>query len=124
MKDGGSSLMSFGHLDARASLAGGIDSFSIQCMSCHESLSAGLNVRVSEDVIRHDGSQISHPIGMRYEKSALYGGYRPVPLLPQEIVLPDGKVSCISCHQGYSDKHGKLVMDNTGSRLCFSCHDI
>jgi len=124
MKDGGSSVMSFGHLDARESLAGEIDSCSIQCMSCHDSLSGNLNVRLSGAVLRHSGKQVSHPIGRRYASSVSYGGYRPATLLPPEIVLPDGKISCISCHQGYSDKHGKLVIENDGSQLCFSCHEM
>ena len=124
MKDGGSSVMSFGHLDARASLVGDIDSFSIQCMSCHDSLTGSLNVRLSGEVIRHNSNRVNHPIGMRYADSLSYGGYRPIAMLAGEIVLPDGKVSCISCHQGYSDKHGKLVMDNRGDGLCLSCHDI
>ncbi len=124
MKDGGSSIMNFGHLDARASLAGNMDNFSVQCMACHELLAGDLQVRVSGRVMRHDGNRVNHPVGMRYADSVSFGGYRPVARLQRAIQLPDGKVSCISCHQGYSERHGGLVVDNAEDRLCFSCHDV
>ena len=123
MKDGGYSLLS-GHLDANESLTGNIDSFSVQCMSCHESLPNELNIRITSNIIRHSRNRASHPIGMLYKTSMLYGGYRMVSELPKQVLLPDGRISCISCHQAYSDKHGKLVIENRGSKLCFSCHDI
>lgn len=124
MKDEGMSIIVSGHLDARQPLAGNIDTFSIQCMTCHESLSDDLAVGISGNVIRHNSGRSNHPVGMNYQTSMTYGGYRSVAQIPKEVVLPNGKVSCISCHHGYSDNHGKLVMDNKGSKLCFSCHDI
>ncbi len=124
MKDGGSSIMRFGHLDARASMAGGIDNFSVQCMTCHETLGGNLRVRVNGQVMRHDNNRVNHPVGMRYADSVNYGGYRPEASLRRAILLPDGKVSCISCHRGYSEEHGGLVVDNRADQLCFSCHDM
>ena len=124
MKDEGMSIMISGHLDARKPLAGNIDSFSIQGRSCHESLTDDLGVRITGNVIRHNSDRGNHPVGMLYERSISYGGYRRVAQIPKEVLLPTGKVSCISCHHGYSDNHGKLVMDNNGSKLCFACHDI
>lgn len=124
MKDGGMSILVSGHLDARAPLAGNIDTFSIQCLSCHETLGDDLAVRMSGNVIRHGSDRGNHPVGMMYQRSISYGGYRSIAQLPKEIALPNGRVSCISCHHGYSEQHGQLVMSNLGSRLCFSCHDI
>ena len=124
MVDGGQSIMVSGHLDARAPLEGDIDTFSIQCLSCHETLSDDLNVQISGNVIRHNSDRGNHPVGMLYQNSITYGGYRSAVMLPTEISLPNGRVSCISCHHGYTEQHGKLVMSNDGSRLCFSCHDL
>ncbi len=124
MKDEGTSVLKFGHLDARQSLSGNIDNFSIQCMSCHDTLEDNLRVRLSGEVLRHDSNRVNHPVGKRYVDSVSYGGYRPLGSLPAAIALPDGKVSCISCHEGYSGQHGKLVVDNQGDRLCFTCHDL
>ena len=47
----------------------------------------------------------------------------PNPTVYDEV-LPDGKISCISCHQGYDEQHGALVLDNRADGLCFSCHDL
>ena len=124
MKDGGSSVMSFGHLDARSSTGGDIDQYTIQCLSCHETLEGELNVQVRGGITRHNNSKASHPIGMKYENSIAFGGYRAISSIPAEIALPDGTVSCISCHQGYSNEHGEVVMSNQGSALCYSCHDL
>ena len=124
MRDGGSSILNFGHLDARASLGGDMDNFSIQCMTCHELLAGDLQVRVSGRVMRHDGNRVNHPVGLRYADSVSFGGYRPAARLQRAIQLPDGKLSCISCHQGYSERHGGLVIDNAEDQLCFSCHDL
>ena len=124
MKDGGTSVLAFGHLDARQSISGNIDNFSIQCLSCHDSMNDKLQVNVSGDVLRHGNRRVNHPIGGRYADAVSYGGYRSVGSLPAAISLPDGKISCISCHQGYNDQHGDLVVDNQGDELCFSCHDL
>lgn len=124
MKDGGHSLILSGHLNAGKSLTGNIDNFSVQCVACHENLPNVLNVRIASNVIRHSTNQASHPIGMLYKTSILYGGYREISDLPKQILLPDGRMSCISCHQGYSNQHGKLVVNNKGSKLCFSCHNM
>ena len=124
MKDRGSSVMLSGHLDARDLGESIIDHFSVQCMACHDSLTNDLRVQLSGSITRHFSQQVTHPIGMDYEKSNIRGGFQPAASLPEIIVLPDGMVSCISCHEGYSEKHGKLVMSNENSALCFACHKI
>ena len=55
---------------------------------------------------------------------AAFGGYVAQERIPREIRLPGGKVSCVSCHQGYSASHGALVSLGNGSPLCGSCHDL
>ena len=123
MKDGGISILLSGHIDARESLVGDVDSFSIQCLVCHENQTDSLRVQISNNVIRHSENKFVHPVGMEYEKSTSFGGYHPAMSLPPQVQLPDGKVSCITCHESYSDNHGQLVMDNSGEKLCFTCHD-
>lgn len=65
-----------------------------------------------------------HPIGMSYRKALAYGGYRPLRTVERKLLLPDGRVSCISCHGGYQKEHGKLLVANAGSALCYQCHDL
>ncbi len=123
-----SDMISTGHLDARPSepgFAGILDSFSIQCLGCHAEEDGMMNVSVSAGgIVSHGSRNATHPVGREYSKAELYGGFRPAAMLPKYIVLPDGMVSCISCHQGYTRDHGKLVQSNEGSLLCFQCHDM
>lgn len=123
MKDHGSSIVESGHLRDRAGMAGvELDPYSLQCMRCHGSYS---NVIVGRNgVVRHDACSVNHPIGGRYRDSARRDGYRPESVLTKSILLPDGKLSCVSCHQGYKREHGKLVMSNERSNLCYQCHDL
>ena len=74
MKDGGTSILISGHIDARKSLVGDIDSFSIQCLGCHENQTDSLRVQVSSNVIRHAENTFVHPVGMQYaKKQGLWG---------------------------------------------------
>ena len=126
MRDGGASLM-VGHLargiDAGAPL---LDVYSRQCMECH-GRSADPRISTSVDrngIARHAGSRVNHPVGVDYQKAATFGGYRSRRAVEKNLVLPDGMISCVSCHHGYRKDHGKLVLPMTQSRLCYECHDI
>jgi predicted CXXCH cytochrome family protein len=63
-------------------------------------------------------------VGKVYQRWVSYGGYRPVSAIPASIRLPDGVVSCVSCHESYSERHGALVMANDRSQICYGCHDL
>lgn len=124
MRDGGASLMA-GHLsrgvDANAPL---LDAYTRRCMECHGN-AVGARVATSVDrngVARHAGSRVNHPVGANYDKAFAFGGYRPRRNV--KLLLPDGMVSCVSCHQGYAREHGKLAASKAGSQICYECHDI
>lgn len=125
MADKGVSLQRLGHLSAKANpLKRELDPYSIQCLDCHVSSGDAPRVRVdSGGVLRHTGG-VNHPIGIDYEKASRSGLYKAFSRLHNDIKLPDGKVSCVSCHAGYSKQHGALVMSNRGSALCLECHDL
>lgn len=126
MRDGGASLLS-GHL-ARGVAAGGpaLDPYSRKCMECHgENASPRLATGVDRNgVVRHGDGAINHPIGMSYQKALVYGGYRPLRAVERKLLLPDGKMSCVTCHGGYQKEHGKLRVAIAGSDLCYQCHDL
>ncbi|MBF0379721.1 MAG: cytochrome c3 family protein [Magnetococcales bacterium] len=126
MSDGGVSVAGTGHLDASEDIEGvELDSFSLQCMGCHGEQGDSKRVDVSaRGLLRHTSSSMNHPIGVSYNQSATFGGYRALTQLPESIVLPNGKLSCVSCHYGYSKKHGGLVIANNYSNLCQTCHDL
>lgn len=126
MRDQGASMMETGHLDARSINPGeAIDPFSRQCMECHGEKSGGARPTVIRNmVIRHGGASLNHPIGASYAKAVKFGGYRPESKISKNILLVGGLVGCVSCHEGYSKVHGKLVIQGGKSALCLECHDL
>lgn len=126
MPDHGSSIFTLGHMSARADeMILPLDLYSLRCMECHEDQADAFPVFLDRrGIVRHSSSSVNHPIGSVYKKSAEYGGYRDIEALSQEILLPKGKVSCVSCHKGYSEEHGELVLAGRGISLCMECHDL
>lgn len=120
------SLFISGHLVADEQGYGEqMDAYSAQCISCHINEQDDLNISyASNGIISHSGGRVTHPIGRDYQTAAKMGGYFPMSQLDKRIVLPDGKVSCISCHSGYGQEHGQSVMGNEGSNLCYQCHNL
>lgn len=130
MRDGGASLLA-GHLGGRmapgvAPGAPGLDQWSRKCMDCHgEGAAPGLATSVdSRGVVRHASQSASHPVGVSYQKAVAFGGYRPQRSVERKLLLPGGKVGCVSCHGGYQKEHGKLLVAMAGSALCMECHDL
>jgi len=128
MPDLGTALIRSGHLASSSSgeaFLDNIDSYSLDCLGCHNDQTDRFFVSVSAlGVVNHTGEKANHPIGRDYEKAVRFGGYRPIAQVPEYILLPEGKVSCVSCHEGYSQKHGKLIELKSGMGLCFHCHDL
>jgi len=121
MRDSGESLTLSGHLGMPNSQNWQtLDPYSVQCMECH--IGRG-DVQVDSNMIVRHGAQ-NHPVGRSYAAAELYGGYKPASLLPKKIQLPNGMVSCVSCHEGYTKNHGKLITSGNTTTLCFECHDL
>lgn len=126
MRDQGDSLMNSGHLDARATATNAsLDAYSFQCMECHGSKVDNTAPTIDRNmVMRHGSSSLNHPIGTSYITAAKFGGYRPVAMVSKKIMLPGGVISCVSCHEGFSANHGKVVESDRGMGLCYECHDL
>ena len=126
MKDRGGSIEQSGHSNAVVALANaGLDPYSLQCLGCHGNQADANGVSVGRNgLLRHASGAANHPIGMRYRESLKSGGFHQENRLSKKIFLPDGKIGCLSCHQAYKKEHGKLVIPNAGSALCFECHDL
>lgn len=126
MKDEGSSLVISGHLDiGRGRGTIDIDAHSLHCLGCHVgNHSAGGSVSLGRNgVLRHSSGSSPHPIGRSYRDASRRGGFHPEQQLAQKkIMLSDGKISCVSCHEAYKKDHGKLVVSLDRSGLCLSCH--
>jgi hypothetical protein len=91
-----------------------LDQLSAECLSCHED--------INEPKSKSHGG---HVTGISYTDYT--GGsqkFRMLSVLPLEIVLLEGKVTCATCH-GLDPHDGQiLVIDNRGSALCNSCHSM
>ncbi len=105
------------------------------CLGCHDGTLAS-NV-VSQDLNAFSGAfqgttaSISstdrgHPVGIDYRLAQLKsrGRLREPSSIDPAVKLENGQVGCTTCHDPNSPLRGKLVISNTGSRLCFSCHNL
>ena len=111
------------------------------CLSCHDgtiALTQTYNSRnaiagtifLSQQDSGHIGTDLTddHPVSFVYDSSlaAQQGGMRDPASLPRELPLDhDKQLQCTTCHDPHSDTYGDFLrMDNHGSGLCVSCHDI
>lgn len=128
MKDAGNSLQQSGHAIAdmaQVDKSVDIDPLSLQCMGCHSSESDAGGVSVGRNgIVRHNSGGANHPIAIPYPANSRNREFRPKNMLSKAIWLPNGKLSCVSCHQVYKKNHGQLVMSNDGSSLCMQCHAL
>ena len=113
------------HQAASDSLDGTIDACSLVCLSCHDGINAPeTKVKtVGEWDVPFDFDNHCHPLGIRYDparpgKTVL----APKASLPPEIILPEGKVGCESCHNLHSSEPHFLVFSNLDGGLCLGCH--
>lgn len=118
----GSPLLASGHLAQAAPPAGApIDGYSAHCVQCHaDEFSLPGHERVAFTASNATG-MANHPIGSRYTRADPRRDLRSPALLPAGVLLPEGRVSCLSCHKGYTLDHGAMV--EAEGRLCTSCHD-
>ncbi|MCB9839028.1 MAG: hypothetical protein H6813_06790 [Phycisphaeraceae bacterium] len=110
-------------------IAAGLDRESSSCLECHDGALA-TGVGGSHDGGARFGGSLAteHPIGIPFAQRSgkpREGMARMVHpgSLDDRIRLFDGNIGCGSCHSVYAKNPSKLVMDNSGSRLCLSCHD-
>lgn len=104
-----------------------MDSFSKDCLSCHDGAAASMIEVDLRDRPNDRHSWVAtgksdHPIGMTYNNYvAANRGYKPVS--GNKMVFVNGKVGCLSCHDPLNAERGHLVMSDVGSALCKTCHD-
>jgi hypothetical protein len=110
--------------------AGRLDATSRRCLSCHD----GVNASETRSAFAgtHQPGYVgdprrNHPVGVEYPTKVQRSRgvpFRPVSMLPREVSLPGGQVSCISCHNLYADRPGLLAVPIEGSKLCMTCHQM
>lgn len=104
-----------------------IDPLAVQCLACHDGvLAKEARYRVSDGSLYKIKSietiKGAHPVGMDYEKTSWREGYASVETLPVDMVLMNGTVGCVTCHNLLGNNSYYHVVENSSSGLCFSCH--
>jgi predicted CXXCH cytochrome family protein len=106
----------------------GIDSFSVDCISCHDGVAAssvGFDIRNRPLDRRSFVASFTsdHPIGMDYNRYVEANrGYKPVLPGSNKMLFVKGKVGCLTCHDPLNAEKGHLVMSDRNSALCLTCH--
>jgi predicted CXXCH cytochrome family protein len=105
-----------------------LDPISFDCITCHDGISAPLHdIRFKNDARRAGNIQTvmgPHPIGMHYG-SASYakpGSLRDQGSLNDDMVLVNGRVGCLSCHNPLNPEQKHLIVGLDQSQLCLTCH--
>ena len=89
------------------------------CVSCHDGSVAS---NASFCTVQCSATT-PHPVQKHYPPLGKEKLYAPTGLVQAKgIKLPEGKVTCISCHNLRNPGKNHLVIDNRGSRLCLTCH--
>jgi len=125
------SVAHVGSGNSRGSRAAGLfDADTQACLGCHDGVSASES-KNSTAWNPSRGSMANqtgnHPVGIRYGRRSRRGGgspLRPAIMLPKEVRLPGGMVSCVSCHDLYAPAQFYLTVPLDGSKLCFTCHEL
>lgn len=112
-----------------ANQADTLDSFSKDCLSCHD----GAQARDVDAHVRNTPGEISkgfdgtkqHPVGMDYAAytSRDPNRYKPISAFNSKMIFVKGKVGCLTCHYPLNPEKNHLVMSDFRSTLCRTCHN-
>jgi predicted CXXCH cytochrome family protein len=128
------SALSWAHIVSDNPTPGGfqqaLDSTSRRCMSCHDgTVATAVAVNIGSGTLKDFGrfDKSDHPIGVNIEVVRMLRAnarLRPIGDISSRVHFYNGKLGCGSCHDPYSSEGNYLVMSDSGSKLCSSCHDI
>lgn len=104
-----------------------VDPLSADCMGCHDGASASaIGIVLRDQPTRHgqvDSFTSDHPIGMTYSSYAAFSGSYKELSNPGKMVFVNGRVGCLTCHDPLNQEKGHLVMSDSKSALCLTCHN-
>jgi hypothetical protein len=100
-----------------------IDTFSYDCLTCHDGVNTRMHVINFKNDSQNRGSSQAlskdHPIGMHYGSYAYSSDtFRRLYELNEDMILVDGKVGCLTCHNPLKPEKKHLASSN----LCLGCH--
>ena len=92
---------------------------SSDCIVCHD----GTVTSNAAFCTRNCNHGTAHSVAKEYPPRGREDSYAPVDSLRQKgIRLNNGQTTCLSCHNLNNQAKYHLVIDNSGSALCFACH--
>jgi len=110
------------------------------CLGCHDgtvalgSVHSGGNIAMNSATMPAGPGNVGidlsadHPVSFVYDSALVTadGNLREPNTLPTDVRLDRaGEMQCSSCHDPHNNQYGSfLVMDNTGSALCLTCHNV
>jgi predicted CXXCH cytochrome family protein len=86
-----------------------------ECLTCHDGTLGNT----------HFATRGDHPVDVSYD--GRLGGttrLRPRFEVSRRLVMPDGEVRCVTCHDGASTERSHVAVSLAGSGLCRSCHGV
>ncbi len=89
------------------------------CFQCHNDNSDNISNSLENGCSIGD----SHPVFLDYppnDKETFFSPRSDVEAAG--LVFPNGKITCISCHNLENQETKHLAIENSGSRLCLTCH--
>lgn len=90
-----------------------------ECVACHD----GSIAKAAVYCIKDCSLLTPHSVLRRYPPPGREAAYRPVESLREAgIVLVDGMVVCVSCHNLGNPPPYHLAVESVASRLCLTCH--
>jgi len=123
-----SPVESFGEKSSSFNQGNTIDSYSKDCLSCHDGSLASDKVvhykNTPGNKHRYGGTN-QHPIGMDYEAyvAADPTRYKPINAFNSKMIFVNGRVGCLTCHYPLNPEKNHLVMSDFRSALCLTCHN-
>jgi hypothetical protein len=106
-----------------------LDSYSKDCLSCHDGGHASdINVNYKNsprNKIKSFDRTNQHPIGMDYAAyvAADPNSYKPINAFNSKMIFVNGRVGCLTCHYPLNPEKSHLVMSDFRSALCLTCHN-
>ena len=120
-------MFAVAHPGVSGAAAPGVDDTSLLCLGCHDGSLAIAGEGLETQAPQIGSGRESHPVGVSYpsrSRPGSEGSYIPLQALDRRIMLPEGRVGCLSCHDIFGSEEKLLVMSNRESRLCYACHQI
>lgn len=85
------------------------------CVKCH----GHAKEKPSENIDGSSSGVHSHPVNCAYPPNGV--DLVPITELDKRMLLIDGEMTCITCHN-HDDSDHRLVIPDTSGKLCTACH--